>query len=142
MRIQDFMSKDVVSIAPEATVASARETLRLAEIDHLIVMNGKEVVGVVAGKDLLRAGDDRPVAEVMSRDVPTIAPDSTIRRAAGVMRGRAVTCLPVIDDGKLVGIVTTSDLLTALSKGEIHAAPNTERVILAKRGPRKRPFHI
>ncbi len=142
MRIQDMMSKSVVSVAPETKISVARETLRTDEIDHLVVMDGKRVVGVVSGKDLAAAGNDHPVADVMTRGVVTIAPDATLRRAAGMMRGRAIGCLPVVDDGRLVGIVTTSDLLTALAKGEVHAAPPRERVILAKRGPRKRPFPI
>ena len=142
MRMKDVMSKKVVSVAPTTEIAVAREKLRNDEIDHLVVVEGKRVVGVVAGKDILRMRDDRPVSEVMSRTVATIEPEATLRRAAGMMRGRAVGCLPVIDDGRLVGIVTTSDLLTALAKGEIHAAPPRERVILRKRGPRKRAIPI
>jgi acetoin utilization protein AcuB len=142
MRIQDVMSRNVISAAPETEVATARERLRSEEVDHLVVVQGKRIVGVVAGKDITRAGDHKPLSTVMSRDVVTIAPDATLRRAAGIMRGRAVGCLPVIDEGKLVGIVTTSDLLTALAKGEIHAAPPRQRVILRKRGPRKRAILI
>jgi acetoin utilization protein AcuB len=140
--MKDVMSKNVVSIAPTTEIAVAREKLRNDEIDHLVVVEGKRVVGVVAGKDILRMRDDRPVSEVMSRTVATIEPDATLRRAAGIMRGRAVGCLPVVDDGRLVGIVTTSDLLTALAKGETHAAPPRERVILRKRGPRRRALPI
>lgn len=142
MRIQDVMSKKVITVAPEANVASARETLHVNEIDHLVVMSGKKIVGVIAGKDVLGAGDNRTVADVMSRDVVTIEPDATMRHAAGVMRGRGVGCLPVVDDGRLAGIVTTSDLLTALAKGETHAAQPAGRVILRRRGPRKRQIPI
>jgi len=142
MRIQDMMSKSVVSVGPETKISVARETLRTDEIDHLVVMEGKRVVGLIAGKDLARAADDQPIADVMSRDVATIAPEATLRRAAGMMRGRAIGCLPVVDEGRLVGIVTTSDLLTAIAKGEIHAAPPRDRVILRKRGPRKRAVPI
>jgi acetoin utilization protein AcuB len=142
MRIQDVMSKSVISVVPQTTVAEAQERLRTDEIDHLVVMQGKRVVGVVSGRDIARAGGEGPVAGVMSRDVVTIEPDATLRHAAGIMRGRAVGCLPVVDGGRLVGIVTTSDLLTALAKGEIHAAPPDGRVILRKRGPRKRPMPI
>jgi len=142
MRMKDVMSKRVVSVAPTTEIAVARERLRNDEIDHLVVVEGKRVVGVVAGRDILRMRDDRPVSEVMSRTVATIEPEATLRRAAGIMRGRAVGSLPVVDDGRLVGIVTTSDLLTALAKGEIHAAPPRERVILRKRGPRKRAIPI
>jgi acetoin utilization protein AcuB len=142
MRMKDVMSKQVVSVAPATTIARARERLRNEEIDHLIVVEGEHVVGVLASKDLLRMQDDIPVSEVMSRTVATVEPDATLRRAAGIMRGRAVDCLPVVDDGRLVGIVTTSDLLTAVAKGEIHAAPPSDRVILRKRGPRKRAIPI
>ncbi len=142
MRIQDLMSKSVISVAPDTDVAVARERLRTGEVDHLVVVQGKRVVGVVAGKDFASVGDETPVSDVMSRDVATIAPSATMRRAAGVMQGRAVGCLPVVDDGRLVGIVTTSDLLTALAKGEVHAAPPPGRAILRKRGPRKRAIPI
>jgi acetoin utilization protein AcuB len=142
MRIQDVMSKDVATVAPATEVAVARERLRNDEIDHLVVVDGKRVVGVVAGRDILGTRDDRPVSAVMSRTVATIEPEATLRRAAGIMRGRGVGCLPVIEDGRLVGIVTTSDLLTALAKGEIHAAPPRERVILRKRAQRKRAILV
>lgn len=142
MRIQDVMSQKVVRAAPETTISVARETLRTDEIDHLVVMDGKRVVGVVSGNDLARAGNDQPIAGVMARHVVTIAPEATLRRAAGMLRGRAIGCLPVVDDGRLVGIVTASDLLTALAKGETHASPTRGRVILRKRGPRKRAVPI
>lgn len=138
MRIQDVMSKKVVSVPKEMGVAIARERLRTEEIDHLVIVDGKRVVGIIAGRDIVRASDDGPVSAVMSHPVVTIGPDATLRHAAGVMRGRAVGCLPVLSKGELVGIVTTSDLLTALAKGETHAAQPPGRVILRKRGPRKR----
>lgn len=141
MRIQDVMSRDVVSIDPKLEVSAARERLRLAEIHHLVVVDGKKVIGVVSEKDLVRAGDQKPVTEAMSRGVVTIEPSATLRKAAGVMRGRAVGCLPVLDKGRLVGIVTTSDLLTALSKGEIHAGPPADRVTMRRGVQRKRPRH-
>jgi acetoin utilization protein AcuB len=142
MRMQDIMSKNVISVSPQTDVAAARQKLRTGEIDHLVMVDGKRVVGVVSGRDLPPADDDKPVRVVMTQNVATIEPGATLRRAAGIMRGRAVGCLPVVDDGRLVGIVTTSDLLTALAKGEIHTTPPKERVILRKRGPRKRSIPV
>ena len=139
MRIQDVMSKNVIRVAPDTPVAVARAQFQTSEIDHLVVMEKDRVVGVIAGKDVANAAPDAPVSSIMSRHVVTIEPSATLRRAAGILRGRAIGCLPVMYEGRLVGIVTTSDLLTALAKGEIHAAPPTERVVLRKRGPRKRP---
>ena len=62
MRIQDVMSKNVVSIPEETAVAAARERLRSEEIDHLVVVDGKRVVGVVAGKDLKTGHSDLSTA--------------------------------------------------------------------------------
>ena len=139
MRVQDIMSRDIISISPETDVAAAREAFASRGIDHLVVMKNKAVVGVLSQRDLARTPDDTPASALMTRNVATIDPSATLRRAAGVMRGRAVGCLPVIDDSRLVGIVTTSDLLTALAKGEIHAAPPEGRFIIRKRNPTKRP---
>jgi CBS domain-containing protein len=137
MRVRDFMSKDVVTISADADVAAAREMLRLREVEHLVVMDGKRAAGIIARQDIVHAADNEPVTQVMSANVVTITPGETLRRVAGAMVGRAVGCLPVIEKERLVGIVTTSDVLTAVAKGEIHAAPPTDRVILRKRGPRK-----
>jgi CBS domain-containing protein len=137
MRIQDVMSKGVVSVAPKTTISVARETLHTDEINHLVVVDGKRIVGVIAAKDLDRAGDEQPIENAMTRDVVTIEPDATLRHAAGVLRGRDIGCLPVVDGERLVGIVTTSDLLTALAKGDTHTSPQAARVILRKRGPKK-----
>ena len=139
MRMQDVMSKHAVSIAPETSIRNAREALRRDGVEHLIVAEKKHVVGVVAREDLARAKDEEaPITGVMTRSVVTIEAGATLRRAAGIMRGRAIGCLPVVDHGRLVGVVTTSDLLDALAKGETHAGPPDGRVILRKRGPRKR----
>lgn len=142
MRIQDVMSSDVVRVGPQTSIAVAREQLRRAEIDHLVIVEGSRVVGIVAGRDLPSGDDEKPIRTVMATDVATIEPEATLRHAAGIMRGRGVGSLPVVSQGQLVGIVTTSDLLTALAKGEIHAAPPSDRVILRKRGPRKRAIPI
>jgi acetoin utilization protein AcuB len=140
MRIQDLMSRSVVHVSPTTSVAVAREMLLSGEIGHLVVMDGKHLAGVLSERDLSGQAGERPVSEVMSRQVVTIDPEATLRRAAGVMRGRAVGCLPVVEDGRLVGIVTTSDFLTAIAKGETHAPPRARTTL--RRPSRKRPSAI
>lgn len=112
------------------------------EVEHLVVTDGKRVAGVIARQDIADAPGETPVSAVMTRDVVTVSPAVTLRRAAGAMVGRAIGCLPVVENERLIGIVTTSDLLAALAKGEIHAAPPPERIVLRKRGPRKQPVAI
>jgi CBS domain-containing protein len=138
MRIQDVMTSDIVSIAPDAALSEAREKLRLSDIHHLVVIDRKRVVGVLSDRDLADRSQDLHVADVMTRGVATISPRATLRQAAGKMEGRTIGCLPVMEGSTLAGIVTISDLLRALAKGT-HPKPSPERYILRKRGPRKRP---
>ena len=142
MRIHDVMNKNVVTISPETTVAAARERIRAEGIHHLVVTERKKIVGVLSDRDLAASAESARVAEVMTKNALTIAPDETLRKAAGMLDGRNIGCLPVVKDGKLDGIVTTSDLLRALAKGDTHPAPPAERYILRKRGPRKRGVPI
>jgi CBS domain-containing protein len=137
MRIQDVMTSDIVTIAPQATIAQAREKLRAGRMHHLIVLEDKRILGVISDRDLANRNPETLVAEVMTRDVAVISPRATLRQAAGRMEGRRIGCLPVIDRGRLTGIVTSTDLLRALAKGE-HPSPSPERYVLRKRGPRKR----
>ena len=138
MRIQDVMTDEIVTISAEANVAEAREKLRLNRIRHLVVIENRQVVGVLSDRDLASRSDDLRIGDVMTRNVATISPRATLRQAAARLEGRTIDCLPVMNRGELAGIVTTSDLMRALAKGA-HPAPSAERYILRKRGPRKRP---
>jgi acetoin utilization protein AcuB len=132
------MRKQVRTIKPSETVSMAKEMFRRYDIHHLVVVERKDVVGLIADRDVFDKGDDTPVRKAMARSVVTIAPEETVRKAAAMMTGHVIGSLPVIEDGKLVGIVTTFDLVALLAKGAAHPAPSADRPVLAKRGPRKR----
>ena len=142
MRIQDVMTSAVIGVSPKTSISEAREKLQANRIHHLVVLEGHDIVGVLSDRDLPDQSDDLSVADVMTRGVATISPRATLRQAAGKMQGRTIGCLPVINRGKLTGIVTTSDLLHALATGS-QPKPSGQRAILRKRGPRntKRPSH-
>ena len=140
MRVRDVMSTSVQTVSPNDTVGAARELLKLHGIDQLVVVSKKAVIGIAADRDLQPLPDDAHVSEAMVKHVATIEPDETLRKAAGMMSGHAIGSLPVIDGGRLVGIVTTADLLRLISKGSTHPAPNRERPVLPKRGPRRKPI--
>jgi CBS domain-containing protein len=103
--------------------------MRLHRIRHLVVMEGKRVVGIVSERDLggsrgaaLRTG--RTVEDLMARDVATATPETTIRQAANMLRGRTIGSLPVMEEAKLVGIVTVTDLLELV--GEVIRKASTD----------------
>src|SRR5690606_36486450 len=110
MRLQEIMTTDVVSIGPDDTASSAWSLMERKGFRHLVVMDGKNLLGVISDRDLggkkgatLRKG--RTVRELMTPQAVTAKPGTTLRQAANVMRGRLIGSLPVMDDGRLVGIV-------------------------------------
>jgi acetoin utilization protein AcuB len=116
MRLGEIMTRNVKTAAPAQSAEDAYRRMRLHRIHHLVVMEGKRVVGIVSERDLggsrgaaLRTG--RTVDDLMARDVATATPDTTIRQAANILRGRTIGSLPVLEEAKLVGIVTVTDLL-------------------------------
>jgi CBS domain-containing protein len=140
MRIRDVMRTNVHTIKPSEPVSMAMELFRRYDIHHLVVVEKGAVTGVVNDHDFAGARDDAPVEQIMAKAVVTISPEETVRKAAAIMTGQRIGSLPVVADGKLVGIVTTRDLLMLVAKGAVHPAPNRERVVLAKRGPRQKPM--
>lgn len=122
MRLYEIMSTEVETVSPAEDAENAWQIMRKRRIHHLIVMDGKRILGVVSDRDLGSANgtamrNNRTVADLMTPQPVTVNPDTTIRQAANLMRGRAIGCVPVLRADKLVGIVTVSDLLELLGKG-------------------------
>ena len=115
MLVREMMSHSVVSVRPEDTVATARDRLRSNQIHHLLVMENDVVLGVVAFRDLAGKTDDTRVDSLMTRQVATIDADSSLRKAASLMVRSTSGCLPVMENGKVTGIITTTDLMRVLN---------------------------
>lgn len=142
MRLRDIMHTKVETVTPRESAAVAFERMRRARIRHLVVQDGKKVVGVLSDRDVKGMGSLRQVEtveDVMTAPAITCSPDLTLRQAANLLRGRTMGCLPIIDDGKIVGIVTTTDLLEMIGAGIERPVPKSRRWILKDRGPRRKP---
>jgi len=106
--------RSLVIISPEATVDEARRTMAAHAIRHLPVLDESGMmIGLVSQTDVLVAGNDadRPVREIMVRDLDVVDERSNVRHAAMIMFRHKRSCLPVTRDGQLQGIVTDSDFL-------------------------------
>jgi acetoin utilization protein AcuB len=124
--VRDSMTQELVTVVPETTAAEALALCRTNRIRHLPVLEGGRLVGLISDRDLRAAtpalGDparaealDRVrVADEMARDVITAHPEDPIEDAAMAMYERKFGCLPVVDGGELVGMVTSSDVMRAL----------------------------
>ncbi len=125
MLVRDIMITPAVAVFPETTLREAYRMLGEKGIRHLPVLEGTRLVGVVTDRDLRLATSslaasplppDSPVAAVMSRDPMTADAADPVEDAARVMRDRKIGCLPVMDDDRLIGIITGLDLLDALMR--------------------------
>jgi acetoin utilization protein AcuB len=142
MRLQEIMSKEVLTVPPTESADDAWERLWRAKIHHLVVMDGGRVVGILSDRDLggARGAPVRRgccVGDLMNASVVAATPTTTLRQAANLMRGRSIGSLPVVDKGRLQGIVTVSDLLAQLGRGSERPARRGSRWILRDRGPRR-----
>ena len=140
MRVQDIMRRRVETIPVSAPAAAAAELMRQKRIRHLAVLRDGELVGIVSDRDVrgLIPREDRRVEDVMTSPAVSAAGDTTHRKAANLLRGRSIGCLPVVEDGRLVGIVTTSDLLERIGRGSERPVEKGRRWILKGRGPRRK----
>jgi acetoin utilization protein AcuB len=123
MLVRDIMSSPAVAIGPNVTLEDAFRILCDEGIRHLPVVEEGRLVGVVSDRDLRLAtsvlalsplSPTSPVSKVMSREPMTADVSDPIEDVAFRMRERKIGCLPVMDDGRLIGIVTGMDLLDAL----------------------------
>jgi len=111
MLVVEGMTRNPVTITGTTTVGQALEIVEKHRLRHLPIVDEKEIlVGIVSEKDLLRASFDAPVEEVMTKDVITVTEYTALEEAARIMVDRRISSLPVMRSGKLVGIVTETDL--------------------------------
>ena len=145
MKVRDIMSTKVQTIDLNEKAETAWNLMKWRRIHHVVVTDGPgQVVGVVSARDL--GGRDRedarkvrPVAAMMTAYAVKAVPEMPVRQAANVMRGWNIGCLPVVDDGKLVGIVTVSDLLRIVAEGvERPVAAPRKAAAPVKAGPARK----
>ncbi len=120
------MTREVITLGPEASAAEAWSLCREHRIRHIPVVQDGRLAGMVSDRDLRDVSpssqDNRDAAtlqwvsvgDMMTRSPITISPFDTIDHAAREMHTRKIGCLPVVDEGELVGIVTSSDMMRAL----------------------------
>ncbi|MCU4800483.1 CBS domain-containing protein [Halobacteria archaeon HArc-gm2] len=121
--VREIMRSPVERISPEAAVVEAAERLRDGDVGSLVVVHGGEPVGIITESDVVAVAaargdtDALTVGDVMSEDLVTVDPDATVEAAVESLRAHDVEKLPVLEDGALVGIVTTTDVADYVPRG-------------------------
>jgi len=116
--VRDIMSKDVRVVRPDTSVKEVVATMNKFDIGSIIVVQGDRPVGIITERDILRrlvepclAPETLTARQVMTSPVLTISETASIEEAAKLMAKKRVKKLPVMNDGKLVGIVTFTDIV-------------------------------
>ncbi len=123
--VERFMSKDLFTVRPEDIIDFAASMMNWRHIRHVPVEDDSgNLVGIVSSRELLEivsrdrlgAKEEIVVRDIMKTDVRTIPPETSSLDALKIMRENDIGCLPVIKDGKLIGIITAYDFLTVSTK--------------------------
>ncbi|MDO5844615.1 MAG: CBS domain-containing protein [Methanocorpusculum sp.] len=118
---KDFMTKDVVTVEVPSGRDDVLRILKRTGISGVPVVKNKSKVllGIVTRKDILRQPEENQIALLMSSRPKTISCETTLSEAARIMVDKNVRRLPVVDDEKVVGILSVSDLISAVAKMKI-----------------------
>lgn len=133
MLVRNCMARKVFTIRFDKKLIAVREIMNWGHVRHVPVVNATgEVVGIISHRDLLHAAlssvaaapeieraqflSSVPIVQVMKSGVHTIGPGETVQQAAALMRRSKIGCLPVMEHGKLVGIISEFDLLGIVEK--------------------------
>ncbi|MGA2959215.1 MAG: CBS and ACT domain-containing protein [Thermodesulfobacteriota bacterium] len=130
MLVRKKMHKDLVTVTKDERMTVAKKVMKEKNIRHLPVVDGKKLIGLVTNMDIRKAEaspatsleirelhyllDKLTVGEIMTRNVITISPDISIEEATTLLHDNKIGCLPVVEDGNLVGIITENDVMEIL----------------------------
>jgi CBS domain-containing protein len=140
MDIRDVMTRNPRTVGPGDSIQRAASIMKEVDTGFVPIVENGKVVGVVTDRDIvIRAvatgSYDRPVSEIATRDLVSVAPGDSTQRAEKLMSDRQVRRVAVVDEGRLVGIVSLGDL--AVKEGRDDRAGATLENIISE-GVRKR----
>jgi acetoin utilization protein AcuB len=129
-RVRDYMTPDPATLDSKNTLLDAVLMLRRLELRHIPILDDGRMVGILTDRDVGRVApsmlmgispqdynrvfEDTPVAKVMTRNLLSTTPGAPLAEAVHLLYNHKVGCLPVLEDGRLVGIITVVDMLQAL----------------------------
>lgn len=128
--VGEMMTRDVKSLRVEQTLLEAMQFLRENHVRHIPILDGDRLVGVLTDRDIKRATPsaldpsqrevwerivkETTLAKVMTRDPSTLGPEASMRDVLSAFVEDRIGCMLVVEEGKLVGIVTASDMFRTM----------------------------
>ncbi len=122
MLVKDVMNKNVVVAKSDVTIREASKVMSKYRIGSLVVLKDEKIAGIITEGDIMEsvAGDRDPdtttIEDIMTDKVHTVTPDQTVESAVDIMVKNKIKKLPVVEAGKLKGIITASDIVVVEPK--------------------------
>ena len=124
MKVVDVMQRNVATVSEDETLALARQLMLWRRVRHLPVVRAGRLIGILSERDLLSQASPESgrhtikgsVADAMRQPAETIEPLAPLADAAAKMSVQKLGCLPVVREGELLGIITTTDLLASIAQ--------------------------
>jgi CBS domain-containing protein len=132
MKISELMTRDVETLDRNDTLSLAEDLMKMKRIRHLPVTVDGELAGIISQRDMFHAGLSTamgfgakakgeflkavPVKEIMTEKVITVGSGADVKAAAQLMLKKKIGCLPVVDSGELVGLISESDLIRIVAE--------------------------
>ena len=140
MRLVKHLLEDkggaIYAIEPDKPVLDAIRLMAEKYIGALLVMKGSQLLGIVSERDYARkvilkgrSSAETPVREIMSASVLTVAPGDSVNHCMKLMTDRRVRHLPVVDDGRVLGVVSIGDLVKAVIEDQAQELEHMQRYI-------------
>jgi len=125
--VRDLMTSAVVSVGPDEPIDQVQALMERKHIRHVPVVDGAgRVLGVVSHRDVIQRSlleDTGAVSEIMAWKADTIEADDTLSKAARIMLDQKYGCLPVVEHGRLAGILTEADFVKCMVSGKFPGPP-------------------
>jgi CBS domain-containing protein len=143
MKVSEIMTPAAVTDRADDTLAEAARKMWEQQTGSLLVMEGEELLGIITERDVLKAVatgtalEGVPISEVMTKDVVTAHPGTSLREAAAVMTEKWIRHLPVVERGQVVGILSQRDLAGVLA-GALNEPDALEQLVNASELARER----
>jgi CBS domain-containing protein len=118
------MSRDLLTVEPGLALAEVARRMVAKDVGAVVVLDGHDLVGILTERDVLRAvadgiGDQTPVADRMTRNPETIEPDESLQQAAVLMIHGGFRHLPVVEAGRIVGMLSIRDLMRVVLEDSV-----------------------
>ena len=133
----DSKGRDIISVTADASVLDAIKIMADKAVGSLLVMQGDELQGIVTERDYARkviikgrSSESTQVAEIMTSDVITTSSSESVKDCMGLMTERRIRHLPVVEDNKIIGMISIGDLVQAIISDQQEEIEQLEQYII------------